>query len=123
MALLPFWVSAILALNHGLAGAKPIGDGPDGDLATVFFQPVAKLTEMPVSIMTHCPKPTQIVLCEGHTVMIDRPGFVNTVVTITYTVPEISTRYVEGKKERKRRSLAAVTRLKAARPLPVNLWR
>ncbi|KAG5943057.1 hypothetical protein E4U60_006955 [Claviceps pazoutovae] len=84
-----FWVSAFLALNYGFAQANP--DAMEAaPVATMNIQPVKMLTELPVFIRTHCPRPTKIVICHGKTLTVHRPGLFKTVVTLTYE--EVKTR-------------------------------
>lgn len=82
----PLVVSALLALNYGLADAKPMPDGAaKKGLATLNLQPVKIVAEVPVSLTTHCPQPTDLIICDGHTIHITRPGWVQTETTITHT--------------------------------------
>lgn len=83
MALLPCWVSAVLALSYGFAEAKPLADVALRATATVIIQPVRMMIEVPVSVVTHCPRPTDLVICHGHTLRITEPGFLKTVMTVT----------------------------------------
>ncbi|KAG5962219.1 hypothetical protein E4U58_003944, partial [Claviceps cyperi] len=86
MAPSSFWVSAFLALNYEFAQAKPMADDAMAvaPVATMNIQPIRILTELPISIRTHCPRPTKIVICHGKTLTVTRTGLFKTVVTLTY---------------------------------------
>ncbi|KAG6037429.1 hypothetical protein E4U41_005143 [Claviceps citrina] len=101
MGLKPSWASAILALGYGLAAAKPLlAGGRLQAAATLDIQPVVVLTEVHVTIEMYCPRPTYIVICDGHTMRITRSGLLQTVMTITYTERRTTSRQPEDTEDR-----------------------
>ncbi|KAG6151243.1 hypothetical protein E4U37_005183 [Claviceps purpurea] len=105
-----FWVSAFLALNYGFAQANP--DATEAaPVATMNIQPVKILTELPVSIRTHCPRPTKIVICHGKTLTVHRPGLFKTVVTLTYEEVKTRSRLNCGRRTAKTKTTPASSAL------------
>ncbi|KAG6294681.1 hypothetical protein E4U09_002544 [Claviceps aff. purpurea] len=105
-----FWVSAFLALNYGFAQANP--DATEAaPVATMNIQPVKILTELPVSIRTHCPRPTKIVICHGKTLTVHRPGLFETVVTLTYEEVKTRSRLNCGRRTAKTKTTPASSAL------------
>ncbi|KAG6139968.1 hypothetical protein E4U12_006903 [Claviceps purpurea] len=105
-----FWVSAFLALNYGFAQANP--DATEAaPVATMNIQPVKILTELPVSIRTHCPRPTKIVICHGKTLTVHRPGLFKTVVTLTYEEVKTRSRLNCGRRSAKTKTTPASSAL------------
>ncbi|KAG5964360.1 hypothetical protein E4U56_002325, partial [Claviceps arundinis] len=110
MAPSSFWVSAFLALNYGFAQAKPKDDAMAvAPVATMTIQPVKILTELPVFIRTHCPRPTEIVICHGKTLTVHRPGLFKTVITLTYEESQTRSRLNCGRSISKTKTPASST--------------